>query len=138
LADHEILAIRGEPIGVTWRSIKSPTATANSEASLQVVAAPLMEQVKAVADPSLSTVSVQLEPPPGAVVMRTWRSVTENTPGNGISTRPSLAETRDVPQATYESCALSLSAPPPDTTNAPCGADGPQGIGPLGVLIPQA
>jgi hypothetical protein len=130
-----MLAIAGEPNGVTPRSILSPATTATREESLQVCAAPAIEHVRAVEVPFLSTVSVQLAPPPAAAVTFTRRSLMVEEPGgSGISTGPSVAETIEEPHARYESLALSASAPAPANTVLPRGptggGEGLHGIGP--------
>src|SRR5437899_2382164 len=115
----------------------SPGLTDTSDASLQVVATPEIEQLRAVVKPFLSIVSVQLAEPPGAVVRRTWRSVmVVPTLAIGISTALSVGETRETPQAMNESFVSSVIAPAPASKVepsvpfvpfVPAGPDGPAG-----------
>ena len=137
-ANHVMVVSAGEPNGVTSRSIVSPATTGTRDESLQLVATPAIEQVRTVAEPFLSTVSVQLAPPPGAVETNTWRSVMFEKPGGTANSRgPSVAETAKEPSATYESVELSVSAAPPAMAMRRSGGEGPHGIGPWGVLTAQ-
>ena len=134
-ANHVMVVSAGEPNGVTSRSILSPATTGTTDESLQLVATPAIEQVRTVAEPFLSTVSVQLAPPPGAVKTDTWRPVMVEKPdGTANSTGPSVAETAKEPNATYESVESSVSTPPP--ANRTVDAER-HGIGPWGVMTEQ-